>query len=101
MKYIIIGVVVVLVIVLFAAIVKTYNGFVILKNRVENQGAQVEVQLKRRADLIPNLLETTKGYANYEKGTLTAVTELRSKILNASSTKESYQAKHGEKNDES
>lgn len=92
MKYIIIGIVVVLVIVLFAAIVKIYNGFVILKNRVENQGAQVEVQLKRRADLIPNLLETTKGYANYEKGTLTAVTELRSKILNASSTKESYQA---------
>ena len=69
-----------------------YNGLVVLKNRVENQGAQVDVQLKRRADLIPNLIETTKGYANYEKGTLTAVTELRNKMVNASNMGEAYQA---------
>ena len=59
---------------------------------MENQGAQVDVQLKRRADLIPNLIETTKGYANYEKGTLTAVTELRNKMVNASNMGEAYQA---------
>ena len=86
---IIIAVVVVLIL---AIIIKIYNGLVVLKNRVENQGAQVEVQLKRRADLIPNLIETTKGYANYEKATLERVTELRSKVLNASSASESYQA---------
>jgi len=92
MGYIILGAVVVVVVALLAAIIRIYNSFIVLKNRVENQGAQVEVQLKRRADLIPNLIETTKGYANYEKGTLMAVTELRSKVLNASSTSESYQA---------
>ena len=86
---IIIAVVVVLIL---AIIIKIYNRLVVLKNRVENQGAQVEVQLKRRADLIPNLIETTKGYANYEKAALERVTELRSKVLNASSASESYQA---------
>lgn len=84
--------VVVVVVILLAIVIKIYNGLVVLKNRVENQGAQIEVQLKRRADLIPNLIETTKGYANYEKGTLEKVTELRSKVLNASGANESYQA---------
>lgn len=82
----------VVVIIILAVIIKMYNGLVVLKNRVENQGAQVEVQLKRRADLIPNLIESTKGYANYEKGTLEKVAELRSKVLNASNASESYQA---------
>ena len=82
----------VVVVLLLVYIIKVYNSLVVLKNRVENQGAQVDVQLKRRADLIPNLIETTKGYANYEKGTLTAVTELRSKMVNASNTGEAYQA---------
>jgi len=80
--------VVVVVVILLAIVIKIYNGLVVLKNRVENQGAQIEVQLKRRADLIPNLIETTKGYANYEKGTLEKVTELRSKVLNASGANE-------------
>ncbi len=79
-------------VIILVAIIKVYNGMVVLKNRVENQGAQVEVQLKRRADLIPNLIETTKGYANYKKGTLERVTELRSRVLNASSASESYRA---------
>lgn len=82
----------VVVVLLLVYIIKIYNGLVVLKNRVENQGAQVDVQLKRRADLIPNLIETTKGYANYEKGTLTAVTELRNKMVNASNMDEAYQA---------
>ena len=89
----VIAVIAAVVVVLFLAyIIKTYNGLIVLKNRVENQGAQVDEQLKRRADLIPNLIETTKGYANYEKGTLTAVTELRNKMVNASNMDEAYQA---------
>ena len=56
----------VVVVLLLVYIIKVYNSLVVLKNRVENQGAQVDVQLKRRADLIPNLIETTKGDANYE-----------------------------------
>lgn len=92
MSSIILIVVGVIVVLLIACAIKMYNSLIVLKNRVENQGAQIEVQLKRRADLIPNLIETTKGYAKYEKGTLMAVTELRSKVLNAASTEESYQA---------
>ena len=87
----ILAIVAAIIVILLFAIIKMYNGLVVLRNRVDNQGAQVEVQLKRRADLIPNLIETTKGYANYEKGTLTAVTELRSKVLQASNTNEAYQ----------
>lgn len=89
--YTILAIAAAVIVILLFAIIKMYNGLVVLKNRVDNQGAQVEVQLKRRADLIPNLIETTKGYANYEKGTLTAVTELRSKVLHASNTSEAYQ----------
>lgn len=87
--------VLVIVAVVVAAVVlliKTYNRLVALKNRVDNQGAQVDVQLKRRADLIPNLIEITKGYANHEQSTLTSVTELRGKMLHAGSVQESYQA---------
>ena len=80
------------VLLIVAAVVRCYNGMVVLRNRVENQGAQIEVQLKRRADLIPNLIETTKGYASYEQQTLTQVTELRSKVLSATSPAESYNA---------
>lgn len=89
--YTVAAIVAVIIVILLLGIIKMYNGLVVLKNRVDNQGAQVEVQLKRRADLIPNLIETTKGYANYEKGTLTEVTELRSKMMNASNTSEAYQ----------
>lgn len=92
MKYVVIGALVFVVVAFLALLIKSYNGLVTLRNRVDNQGAQVDVQLKRRADLIPNLIETTKGYANYEQSTLTAVTELRGKMLNASSIQESYQA---------
>ena len=78
------GIIAVVVILLIIAVIKTYNHMVVLRNRVDNQGAQIEVQLKRRADLIPNLLETTKGYAHYEQETLSKITELRSRVLNAS-----------------
>ena len=60
-KYIVIGGAVLIVAVIFLVIIKTRNGFVVLQNRVKNQLAQIDVQLKRRYDLIPNLLETAKG----------------------------------------
>ena len=68
------------------------NSLVVLKNRVENQAAQIDVQLKRRADLIPNILETTKGYARYEQDTLKSITQLRTQILSAEDITASYQA---------
>ena len=70
-------VVVVLVVVLVAWIVGLYNGLVVLKNRFKNAFAQIDVQLRRRYDLIPNLVETAKGYMTHERETLTAVTEAR------------------------
>ena len=73
-------------------VVKGYNSLVVLKNRVENQAAQIDVQLKRRADLIPNILETTKGYARYEQDTLKSITQLRTQILSAEDITASYQA---------
>ena len=57
----------------------TYNGFISLRNRLEEAFADIDVQLKRRFDLIPNLVETVKGYAKHEKETLESVIEARSK----------------------
>ncbi len=62
----------------------TYNRLVALRNRVENAWAQIDVQLKRRYDLIPNLMETVKGYMKYERGTLEAVTKYRAAIMTGS-----------------
>jgi LemA protein len=68
------------------------NGLVKLKNRVESGWAQIDVQLKRRLDLIPNLVETVKGYAAHEKGTLEAVVNARNAGLSASSPGQQAQA---------
>lgn len=64
-------------------IVVAYNGLVVLKNRVKNAFAQIDVQLKRRHDLIPNLVETVKGYMAHERGTLEAVTKARADSIAA------------------
>ena len=74
MEWIIVGVVVVLIVI----VVAIYNGLVRDRNRVENAWSQVDVQLKRRYDLIPNLVETVKGYASHEQQTFQRVTEARS-----------------------
>ena len=60
-----------------------YNGLVRLRNRIEAAWAQIDVQLKRRHDLIPNLVETVKGYAAHEKGVFEAVTQARANAISA------------------
>jgi LemA protein len=61
----------------------TYNGLVSMRNRIENAWAQIDVQLKRRYDLIPNLVETVKGYASHERETLEAVIQARNTAMTA------------------
>ena len=73
-------------------VISIYNKLVNAKNKVENQFSQVDIQLKRRADLIPNLVETVKGYAKHEEGTFTAVIEARNKAVNAGSVNEKIEA---------
>jgi LemA protein len=70
-------IVAVIVIILVIWFFGTYNGLVGLRNQVKNAWAQIDVQLKRRRDLIPNLVETVKGYMEHERGTLEAVTAAR------------------------
>ncbi len=91
MGYVIAGVVVV---VLVLAIVGIYNSLVKLRNRVDNAWAQVDVQLKRRYDLIPNLVETVKGYASHEKSTFEQVVEARNRALSAGTVEEQAQAEN-------
>jgi len=66
----------------------TYNSFITMRHRVKNGWAQIDVQLKRRYDLIPNLVETVKGYAKYEREVFEKITELRTRAMGASSVKE-------------
>ena len=73
----------VIVIVIVLVVVSIYNKLVTLKNRFENAFAQIEVQLKRRYDLIPNLVETAKGYMSHEKNTLEAVISARNEAAAA------------------
>ena len=73
-------------------VVSTYNKCVRLKNQGEESYAQIDAHLKQRYDLIPNLVETVKGYAKHEQGTLTAVIEARNKAMSASGVAEKDQA---------
>jgi len=75
-------------------VVGIYNGLVQLRNRCENSWAQVDVQLRRRYDLIPNLVETVKGYAQHEKETFQKVTEARAQAINAGNVQEQGQAEN-------
>lgn len=72
--------VIALIIIIF---VSYYNRFVVLGNRIDNSLSQIDVQLKRRADLIPNLIETVKGYAKHEKGIMKEVSEARKALVGA------------------
>ena len=85
-------IVVVLLVVLVVAAIGLYNNLVKLRNRVDNAWSQMEVQLQRRADLIPNLVETVKGYAGHESKTLEAVTEARAAVMGAKTPDQKVEA---------
>ncbi len=73
-------------------VMSTYNSLVVSRNRAKDQWAQVDVQLKKRFDLIPNLVETVKGYAKHEKETFEAVIEARNKFNSANTPEQEMQA---------
>ncbi len=85
-------IVVAVAVLLLLYVVVTYNGLVRARNRVDNAWAQIDVQLRRRYDLIPNLVETVKGYATHERETFQRVTEARTAAINASGVGEQAQA---------
>ena len=88
---IIIGILVV-VVVLIAAVVGMYNTLVRFRNQVDNAWSQIDVQLKRRHDLIPNLVETAKGYMQHEQDTFTKITEARSRAMGANNVGDASKA---------
>ena len=75
-------------------VIQIYNNLVQLRQRVKNAWSQVDVQLKRRYDLIPNLVNTVKGYAEHEKATLENVTKARTMAMNAGTVQEQTQAEN-------
>ena len=83
-----------IIILLFLWIVLTYNGLVRLKNRAKEAWADIDVQLKRRYDLIPNLVETVKGYATHEREVFEKVTEARSRAMGAKTIRERGEAEN-------
>ena len=82
MNNVIIGILVVIVL-LILWLIGVYNSLIRLKNRVKEAWSDIDVQLKRRYDLIPNLMETVKGYMKHEEGVLTKVTEARASAMSA------------------
>src|SRR5215475_12071979 len=91
-----IAVIVIVVVVLLIGLVFWfgYNGLVKRRNQVDNAWSQIDVQLKRRHDLIPNLVETVKGYAAHERGTFEAVTQARANAINAQTPADQAQAEN-------
>ncbi len=86
----IIVLVVIAVVVLF--VISMYNSLIQLRNRVKNAWSQIDVQLKRRHDLIPNLLETVKGYMKHEREIMENITKYRSQAMDAGTVGEKAQA---------
>lgn len=78
----------IIILLLVIAVIAMYNNLVRLRQKVRNSWSQIDVQLQRRFDLIPNLIETVKGYMKHEENVLTKVTELRTSWANASSVAE-------------
>ena len=87
---VIIGIVIVVVIVF--AVANIYNGMVTKRNRIDNAWQNIDTQLQRRSDLIPNLVETVKGYATHEKETLSAVISARNSVVSAQTPEEKMAA---------
>jgi LemA protein len=89
-----VGGVIVVVLALAALVAGIYNRLVVMRNRVDNAWSQIDVQLKRRYDLIPNLVETVKGYAAHESGTFEKVVEARNAAMNATGVKPKGEAEN-------
>ncbi len=85
-------IIIVIIVLILIWAVTVYNSFIILKNRVKDQWAQIDVQLKRRFDLIPNLVETVKGYAKHESETLEAVIAARNDYVASTVPEEQMKA---------
>ncbi len=83
-----------IVVVVAIAIIAMYNGLITLKNRVDEAWSDISVQLKRRYDLIPNLISTVKGYAAHEKEVFEKVTQARTQAMNAGTTAEKAEAEN-------
>lgn len=81
-----------IVVMLIVFIIGIFNSLVRLRNQVNNAWSQIDVQLKRRHDLIPNLVETAKGYMQHERGTFEAITNARSKAMGANNVNEASKA---------
>lgn len=84
----------IIIVVLVIVVIALYNRFVVLRTRVQEASSDIEVQFKRRYDLIPNLIETVKGYANFEQSTLQKVTEARTMAMGAGNLKEEADAQN-------
>ena len=84
----------VIVVVIALWLIVTFNGLVTLKNRVEEAWSDIDVQLKRRYDLIPNVIETVKGYAKHESQTFEKVTAARTAAMNATSIEDHAQTEN-------
>ncbi len=80
---VVIGIILLVLVVLGLGVIGIYNNLVALRNRFKNAFSQIDVQLKRRYDLIPNLVETAKAYMSHERGTLEAVTQARAAAMQA------------------
>lgn len=85
-------IVIVIIVLLLLYVAGTYNSLVSLRNKVRDQWSQIDVVLKNRNDLIPNVVETVKGYAKHEKETLNAVIEARNKATSATTSEEEMKA---------
>ena len=85
-------VIAVIVVLLVLFIIGIYNALIRLRNQVDNSWSQIDVQLKRRHDLIPNLVETAKGYMTHERGTFEAITKARSQAMGAKTVSEAAKA---------
>ena len=92
MDKMLIGIVLVVLVLILVYVISTYNSLVQLRNRVRDQWSQIDIQLKRRFDLIPNLVETVKGYASHEEETLKGVIEARNKYQSANTPEEALKA---------
>lgn len=87
-----IWIILIIIVLLVLYVISTYNNLVGLRNKVKDQWAQIDVQLKRRFDLIPNLVETVKGYTSHEKGTLEAVVKARNEYLSSNTPEDKMKA---------